>query len=248
MASIVLVHGAFNELWGPNELHARWLPSLRDGLWHHGVEVAAEDVAVCFYGDLFRRDPESDADARFEQARSGVADMLHELMGEDALDALAQAANTAVFERTVDLVTTMTTMADLRERIRARIEAVVADDTRVIVAHSLGTIVAYNALSQHPEWPVRTLVTLGSPLGSPLVFDSLQPPPVDGRGAWPGSIRRWVNVAAVGDRAAAVARLADRFDGPVEDRLVDNGHRFHDPQPYLNNPATGRAVADALRR
>lgn len=24
MAKIVLVHGAFNELWGPNELRARW--------------------------------------------------------------------------------------------------------------------------------------------------------------------------------------------------------------------------------
>ena len=39
MARIVIVHGAFNELWGPNELKARWLPAVRDGLWHHGVEV-----------------------------------------------------------------------------------------------------------------------------------------------------------------------------------------------------------------
>ena len=43
MARIVMVHGAFNELWGPNELKARWLPALRDGLWHHGVELA-DDV------------------------------------------------------------------------------------------------------------------------------------------------------------------------------------------------------------
>ena len=44
MARIVLVHGAFNELWGPNELKARWLPAVRDGLWHHGVEL--DDVVV----------------------------------------------------------------------------------------------------------------------------------------------------------------------------------------------------------
>ena len=56
-ARIVIVHGAFNELWGPNELKARWLPAVRDGLWHHGVEVEADDVAVCFYGDLFRHHP-----------------------------------------------------------------------------------------------------------------------------------------------------------------------------------------------
>ena len=57
MAPIVLIHGAFNELWGPNEIKSRWLPAVRDGLWHHGVSVADDDVTVCFYGDLFRRRP-----------------------------------------------------------------------------------------------------------------------------------------------------------------------------------------------
>ena len=57
MAKIVMVHGAFNELWGPHELKARWLPALRDGLWHHGEEISDDDVALCFYGDLFRRQP-----------------------------------------------------------------------------------------------------------------------------------------------------------------------------------------------
>ena len=62
MAKIVMVHGAFNELWGPNELKSRWLPALRDGLWHHGVEISDHDVEVCFYGDLFRRAPGTKAD------------------------------------------------------------------------------------------------------------------------------------------------------------------------------------------
>ena len=76
MAKVVLVHGAFNELWGPNELHARWLPALRDGLWHHGVAIDADDVAVCFYGDLFRLDPETvDADA-WQASRAGTAERI----------------------------------------------------------------------------------------------------------------------------------------------------------------------------
>jgi hypothetical protein len=41
MPRIVLVHGAFHELWGPNEIMARWLPALRDGLWHNGAAIAA---------------------------------------------------------------------------------------------------------------------------------------------------------------------------------------------------------------
>ncbi len=40
MAKVVVVHGAFNELWGPHELTSRWLPAVRDGLWHHGLEIS----------------------------------------------------------------------------------------------------------------------------------------------------------------------------------------------------------------
>src|SRR5262249_36140816 len=136
MAKIVLVHGAFNELWGPNELKVRWLPALRDGLWHHGIEVGDRDVAVCFYGDLFRRRPGTEAEERLEQSRAGIADALESAVGEDALQALQQAAGQAVFDRTVDIVTVMATDPNLRTELRARIEAVVDDDTRVLVAHS----------------------------------------------------------------------------------------------------------------
>ena len=63
---------------------------------------------------------------------------------------------------------------------------------------------------------------------------------------WPGSVQRWVNVRAVGDKAAAVP-LRERFGDRVEDVLVDNGHRAHAPEPYMNSPATGEAVAAALQ-
>jgi hypothetical protein len=73
----------------------------------------------------------------------------------------------------------------------------------------------------------------------------LEPPPVDGVGQWPGSIQRWVNVRAIGDKAAAVA-VAERFGDRVEDVMVDNGHRAHAPEPYLNAAPTGEAIASAL--
>ena len=205
MARIVLVHGAFNELWGPHELKARWLPALRDGLWHHGVEINDDDVEVCFYGDLFRRSPGSEAEQRLEQSRAGVAEALTNLAGADAIAALGQAASDAAFDRTVDMVTVMATTPDLREQMRARAEPLVNDRTRVLVAHSLGTLLSYQALCNHPNWPVDTFVTLGSPLASPMIFEHLDPAPLDGVGQWPGSVRRWVNVRAVGDKAAARA-------------------------------------------
>jgi pimeloyl-ACP methyl ester carboxylesterase len=202
MPRVVLVHGAFNELWGPNELKSRWLPAVRDGLWHHDVAIDDDDVAVCFYGDLFRRAPGTDADARLEQSRAGIADAMTGLAGGDALSMLGQAADHAAFDRTVDMVTVMTTDPDLRAKIRARVEDVVDDRTRVVVAHSLGSVLAYMALCRHPQWPVHTFVTLGSPLASPFTAQMLDPAPVDGHGVWPGSIQRWVNVRAVGDKAA----------------------------------------------
>ncbi len=244
MARIVIVHGAFNELWGPNELKARWLPAVRDGLWHHGVEVEADDVGVCFYGDLFRHHPGSAEDRQLEQSRAGVADMLSE-MGADAIAALGQAAGEATFDRTVDMATVMLTEPDLRDRLRERIEAQVSAETRVLVAHSLGTVLSYAALVRHDDWPVHTFVTLGSPLAVPLVFNGLEPAPVDGQGVWPGSVQRWVNVRAVGDKACGLS-LADRFGPRVEEVVIDNGHRAHAPEPYLNSSPTGAAIAEAL--
>ncbi len=244
MVKLILVHGAFNELWGPNELKSRWLPAVRDGLWHHRVEITDDEVAVCFYGDLFRRVPGTDADAKLEQSRAGIAEMLQDV-GGDTIAMLGQAANDAAFERTVDMVTVMSTDPDLRSKMRARIEPLVGDETRVLVAHSLGTVLSYMALAHHPNWKVHTFVTLGSPLGSPMLGAMVDPPLIDGKGQWPGSIQRWVNVRAVGDKAAAVP-LRARFGDRVEDVQVDNGHRAHAPEPYLNAAVTGAAIAAAL--
>jgi pimeloyl-ACP methyl ester carboxylesterase len=245
MAKIVLVHGAFNEFWGPYELKARWLPALRDGLWLHDVEVAAADVGICFYGDLFRRQPGTEAERRLEESRAGMAESLSNLAGSDMLAALGRAASDAAFERTIDMATIMATTPDLRARMRARAEAVIGEDTRVIIAHSLGTLLSYMALCNHPQWRVHTFVTLGSPLASPIIFERIEPPAIGGKGHWPGSIERWVNIRAVGDKAAAVT-LREKFGPRVEEFLIDNGHRAHDPEPYLNSAPTGAAVAAAL--
>lgn len=248
MSRIVLIHGAFNELWGPNELKARWLPALRDGLWHHGAELEDTDVDVIFYGDLFRRHPGTDEERQLQRSRAGVAEALADLGGgEEVAERLAGLVGAETFDRTVDMVTVMTTEPDLRDRLRARMEAVISADTRVLVAHSLGSVLSYTALANHPHWPVHTFVTLGSPLAMSWVFDRLEPAPSDGRGQWPGSIERWVNVRAVGDKAAAES-LSERFGSRVEEHVVDNGHRAHAPEPYLNCVVTGAAVAAALER
>ncbi|KUO04144.1 hypothetical protein [Streptomyces caeruleatus] len=135
---------------------------------------------------------------------------------------------------------------DIRRSARERIAAEITDDTRVLVAHSLGSVIAYEALCAHPDWPVTDLVTVGSPLGLPIVFDRLDPAPADGTGAWPGAVDRWTNIADPGDIVALVHTLAPRFGDRVSDRRIHNGTAMHDLLRYLTARTTGAAVAAGL--
>jgi pimeloyl-ACP methyl ester carboxylesterase len=135
----------------------------------------------------------------------------------------------------------------VKAAVLARVAEQITDDVRVIVAHSLGTVVAYEALCVHPEWPVRALITLGSPLGMPtLIFDRLRPQPTNGLGAWPGSIQSWTNVVDRRDPVALVKDLAPLFGDRVETIPVDNGPSAHCAIPYLTARETGAAIIRAL--
>lgn len=248
MAKLVLVHGAFNELWGPHELKGRWFPAVQDGLWHHGVAIDPEDVAVCFYGDLYRLDLSKVTEEEWMESRAGAEEMLSDFGGENGLDFLGQAAGKYAVDRTIDMVTMMARKPDIRRDSRKRLLDVISTQTRVIVAHSMGTVISHQTLALNPDIEIDMLVTLGSPLGSDYVFPSLQGERAGDLGPWPGSTRRWVNVAAHGDQAAAVNKLADKFGEHVEDHVIDNGYRAHDPEPYLNSKVTGAVIAEALAR
>ncbi|MEU0437894.1 serine peptidase [Streptomyces sp. NPDC006290] len=126
-------------------------------------------------------------------------------------------------------------------------EAIQTSGARVVVAHSLGSIVAYEALHAFPLPQIDFLLTLGSPLGLPGgVFESLDPAPRNGRGSRPPGLTRWVNIADPGDLVAVPRRLGDRFD-------VDSHHEahmaaidFHTMGSYLNCGLTAAALAPHL--
>ena len=136
----------------------------------------------------------------------------------------------------------------IRQDVRARVKAVVyVQQTRVLIGHSLGSVVAYECLCAHPEWSINTLVTLGSPLGiRNLIFDLLEPTPCNSVGAWPGSVRSWVNIADEGDIVALVKDLCPGFGPRVENRRIHNGAKAHDLLPYPTARETGDAIAAGL--
>jgi hypothetical protein len=134
----------------------------------------------------------------------------------------------------------------VKEAVLRRCADQIGQDTRVVIGHSLGSVVGYEALCRHPaELRVDTFVTLGSPLGiQKLVFDVLTPRPKAGRGVWP-QVRRWVNIADTGDIVALEKKLSPYF-GAVEDQRVYNGWKSHDAIRYLTARETGRVVGEGL--
>lgn len=132
---------------------------------------------------------------------------------------------------------------ELRGRARRRLAALITDDTRVVVAHSLGSVVAYECLHELPGHGVRALVTLGSPLGVPTIRDRLAPPP----GAWPGDPEMtWTNVVDAGDVVALVKDLGPEFGDAIVSVVQHNGSHAHEATAYLAGAATGRAIAEGL--
>jgi pimeloyl-ACP methyl ester carboxylesterase len=135
----------------------------------------------------------------------------------------------------------------IRSNAQDRVARVVDSETQVVIGHSLGSIIAYEALAAHPEWSVKTLVTLGSPLGiRNLIFDRLLPAPENDLGIWPEGVDRWVNVVDHGDIVALVKDLASRFGPRVQDHVVFNGWRAHDVSRYLTAEQTGVAISQSL--
>ena len=96
-----------------------------------------------------------------------------------------------------------------RDRVLERFESAVGPETKMVIGHSLGSVVAYEAV--HKLAPdIEMLVTAGSPLGADnVVYDRLDPSALI-----PRTVKRWVNVADPDDPVAFSTTLANRFRDP----------------------------------
>lgn len=137
----------------------------------------------------------------------------------------------------------------MREPVRTALRA--APAPTVIVAHSLGSIITYDVLSE-PEFRNRALpvlVTVGSPLGIGNVRARLR----DGAGEpnpVPKGVKSWLNFADRFDPVALDATLADAFEPPVDfpvDEAVNNrAFNNHDLTGYLAIGVVGTVIRQAM--
>ena len=87
--------------------------------------------------------------------------------------------------------------------IKPFVEASCAERPVLIIGHSMGSVIAYDALwqiSQDSSNPCKldALLTLGTPLGQNLIRHRLIGASAEGPRRYPGNIHRWINVSAVG--------------------------------------------------
>ncbi|MCW2879355.1 MAG: hypothetical protein JWQ95_3455 [Sphaerisporangium sp.] len=141
---------------------------------------------------------------------------------------------------------------DAAARVRSRdavADAIRRNRPQVVIAHSLGSVVTYEALWAHPDLSVDLLITLGSPLAMPgVVFERLQPLPQAGRGRCPHGVRRWVNIADKDDIAAIPGALKSHFDGVTCDEKVNiDWADFHTVRNYLGCGAVNEYVEPFLK-
>lgn len=155
--------------------------------------------------------------------------------------------------------------AQVREAVKVPLrEMLAAGDRILLVGHSMGSIIAYDALweldhVEHNPGRIDLLLTLGSPLGMHYVQAQLLGRRDHDDRRFPCNIGRWVNVAAHGDLTALDPELRGHFGGMLEEGCTGSiedrhdevftwfrnelGFNAHRSYGYLVEAHTARAVA-----
>lgn len=212
---LILVHGVAQGATGADAIKATWLDSLqRGGVRPSALAAAQPDFA--WYGDLLAAGTGRIPTADLPEQHGAKADFLLRAAAElnvasGALFARALAANPGELE--FDLTRQVfgqiaaghqalslgqvieglgdtfdyLTQCNLRRAIDARVAASLVHEPQTIVAHSLGSVVAYRLL-RDGKFACRRLITIGSPLTFASVRGLL-----DGPFSWPDKLNEWRN-------------------------------------------------------
>jgi hypothetical protein len=137
----------------------------------------------------------------------------------------------------------------LREKALARVNDVLTPSTQVLIGHSLGSVVAFEA-AQALDHPLPLLVTIGCPLGlRTIVYERVRPQPP----RFPPMVRHWVNIADRNDIVAAEPDLTPLFGSTAPPGAVleggytvENGAKPHEADFYLTKAQVGRPIGALL--
>lgn len=222
---ILVVHG--RGLLGRDTAATRrlWLDGLRSGVatLTHAPTIEERDVRVVWYADVLdpksnegcsydANDPRAKRDAKVDPAIKQMASIAGGLLNmisgvsddREASSELRALAADASF------------LSDARKRCGSEARLVAALDRAkqegrpvILVAHSLGSVVAYDYLSTRADTGVvQRLVTIGSMVGAPEMRRLLIGGDSTDAFGVPASVKDWVNVRNDGDALAVPLSIA----------------------------------------
>ncbi|MDG2376151.1 MAG: hypothetical protein P8M18_07355 [Woeseiaceae bacterium] len=150
-----------------------------------------------------------------------------------------------------------------RDKLKSALVDAASSGRRVLLlAHSMGSVIAWDALWQMTrdgvEAPVDQFLTIGSPLGQKIVQRNLLGRQESVERRYPDGINRWINIAAIGELTAIDRHLRNDFSGmsrqgrvcSIEDRECFNWYHMHGAlnvhaeYGYLVNEVTAQSVVD----
>ncbi|KUJ68504.1 hypothetical protein ACZ90_18110 [Streptomyces albus subsp. albus] len=130
---------------------------------------------------------------------------------------------------------------ELKDAVDARVRQAVGAGVRVLVGHSLGSVVGFEYLRRHPERELDVFLTLGSPLGLRMVRH-LMPDPLH----QPKNVAAWANLRDPRDPVACAGELSALWAGVRDLAPVDNGSDAHSAARYLGKREAGQVLIEFL--
>ena len=247
---VVIVHGRGHVDADSAVLRRQWKRDLDHAIASTGARLADADVRVAWYADILEPSGTEACDRPAEDSLGIGAFTV--LMG-----ALAAALPREESREARGLLGDLVWVVDEARRCAAerRVGSVIeraAAEKRplILVGYSLGSVVTYGYLKKREPRsgdPAIHLITLGSPLGNPMVRELL------GQGVdslrRPRSVRSWQNLYDPNDPFAARVTDAAIGDAAV-DRATEN-ETSRDPhaiERYLGDRAMAAALKKLLSR
>jgi alpha-beta hydrolase superfamily lysophospholipase len=164
-----------------------------------------------------------------------------------AIDKHSPAMNQKSLETFTRDVFLYTTRAGVRDEIDRIVAEKLTEEPTVVVAHSLGTVVAYSVLrNDRRALKVPMFVTVGSPLAVRAVRDQFRPL------RSPAPVQSWFN--AFDSRDVVALYPLDQANFPISPRVSNDGSvknstsNRHGIAGYLDDKTVAKQILDALSK
>ncbi len=274
---IIGIHGLNNKPT-PDVLANWWQRALKEGLEREGLQTKLPPFTLAYWADFLHAipvapgdDPEPYLAAPGTGAFPPHTGSLKRKLAALGLEAFGKLAEGVArlpgmddlvehqIEHRVQDLYQYHSDAALRAKMQARLAATLQPALAkgkdvMLIAHSMGSIIAYDVLLGHPDFRIAHFVTVGSPLG--LGEGKAHLATHTGPLQVPAGVARWSNFADQRDPIAALdMRLASDFAANeagvvirdfkvfntyVGPRAKANPHKIYG---YLRTPEVARAVA-----